>query len=241
MQVTQISVLFVKQAACVQVSGSDSADGPWLKAITERVMNIYCERLSGYAWCSQASLLPALALFCIPVTITSTTENVSLQRCTRLLDTCCRCIIASCSLTAFWTDTTVLRYQVDDTSRITSCIDNLAQVLVENLTGRSGNPDLALLADRLLHSMLLRFPQLLWSAPVMQALLVELQREEGALYLSGAKPRLTLARVLRIRRKKKQVPLPAWTWIIRVGIHFWFLTHKLSTSCSLGSNRGRYI
>jgi len=80
-----------------------------------------------------------------------------------------------------------------------------------------------LLADRLLHSMLLRFPQLLWSAPVMQALLVELQREEGALYLSGAKPRLTLARVLRIRRKTKKVPLPAWTWIIRVGIHFWSL------------------
>ncbi len=117
----------------------------------------------------------------------------------------------------------VLCYQVDDTSRITPCIDNLAQVLVENLTGRSGNPDLALLADRLLHSMLLRFPQLLWSAPVMQALLVELQREEGALYLSGAKPRLTLARVLRIRRKTKKVPLPAWTWIIRVGIHFWSL------------------
>ncbi|KAA6416579.1 MAG: phosphatidylinositol 4-kinase alpha-like, partial [Trebouxia sp. A1-2] len=113
-----------------QVLGSDNADGPWLKAITERVMNIYCERLSGYAW--------------------------------------------------------------------------------------SGNPDLALLADRLLHSMLLRFPQLLWSAPVMQALLVELQREEGALYLNGAKPRLTLARVLRIRRKKKKVPLPAWTWIIRI-------------------------
>lgn len=141
-----------------QVSGSDSADGPWLKAITERVMNIYCERLSGFAWCSQ----------------------------------------------------------VDDTSRITPCIDNLAQVLVENLTGRSGNPDLALLADRLLHSMLVRFPQLLWSSPVMQALLVELQREEGALYLSGAKPRLTLARVLRIRKKKKKVPLPAWTWIIRI-------------------------
>ena len=116
-----------------------------------------------------------------------------------------------------WTDTTVPHYQVDDTSRITPCIDNLAQVLVENLTGRSGNPDLALLADRLLHSMLVRFPQLLWSAPVMQALLVELQREEGALYLSGAKPRLTLASVLRIRRKKKKVPLPAWTWIIRVG------------------------
>lgn len=117
-------------------------------------------------------------------------------------------------------DATVPCDQVDDTSCITPCIDNLAQTLVENLTGRSGNPDLALLADRLLHSMLLRFPQLLWSAPVMQALLVELQREEGALYLNGAKPRLTLARVLRIRRKKKKVPLPAWTWIIRVGIHY---------------------
>lgn len=105
---------------------------------------------------------------------------------------------------------------MDDTSCITPCIDGLAQVLVENLTGRSGNPELALLADRLLHSMLLRFPQLLWSAPVMQALLVELQREEGALYLNGAKPRLTLARVLRIRRKKKKMPLPAWTWIIKV-------------------------
>ena len=106
--------------------------------------------------------------------------------------------------------------QVDDTGFITPCIDNLAKVLVENLTGRSGNPELAWLADRLLHSMVTRFPQLLWSAPVIQALLVELQREEGALYLTGGKPRLTLARVLRIRRKKKKVPLPAWTWLIKV-------------------------
>ncbi|KAL3141037.1 hypothetical protein ABBQ32_005551 [Trebouxia sp. C0010 RCD-2024] len=141
-----------------QVLGAASTDGPWLQAITERVMTVYCERLCGYAWSSQ----------------------------------------------------------VDDVSRTTPCIDNLAKVLVENLTGRSGNPDLASLADRLLHSMLARFPQLLWSAPVIQALLLELQREEGALYLTGAKPRLTLARVLRIRKKKKQVPLPAWTWLIKV-------------------------
>ena len=107
---------------------------------------------------------------------------------------------------------------MDDTSQITPCIDNLAKVLVENLTGRSGNPELASLADRLLHSLVACFPQLLWSTPVIQALLVELQREEGALYLNGAKPRLTLARVLRIRRKKKQAPLPAWTWIIKVGL-----------------------
>lgn len=106
--------------------------------------------------------------------------------------------------------------QVDDTILITPCIDNLAKVLVENLTGRSGNPELALLADRLLHSMVARFPKLLWSAQVIQALLVELQREEGAFYLTGGKPRLTLARVLRIRRKKKKVPLPAWTWLIKV-------------------------
>lgn len=107
--------------------------------------------------------------------------------------------------------------QLDDTSCITPCIDSLAQALVDNLTGRSGNPELALLADRLLNSMLQRFPQLLWSAPVVRSLLVELQREEGALYLSGpAKPRMTLARVLRIRRKKKAMPLPAWTWLIRV-------------------------
>ena len=105
---------------------------------------------------------------------------------------------------------------MDDTSQVTSCIDNLAKVLVENLTGRSGNPELASLADRLLHTLVAQFPQLLWSTPVIQALLVELQREEGALYLNGAKPRLTLARVLRIRRKKKQAPLPAWTWIIKV-------------------------
>ena len=108
--------------------------------------------------------------------------------------------------------------QVDDTSRITPCIDNLAKVLVENLTGRSGNPELASLADRLLHSMVARFPQLLWSAPVVRALLVELQREEGALYLTGAKPRLTLARVLRIRKKKNKVPLPAWTWLVKVSM-----------------------
>lgn len=105
---------------------------------------------------------------------------------------------------------------MDDSSLITPCINNLAKVLVENLTGRSGNPELASLADRLLHSMVARFPQLLWSAPVIQALLVELQREEGAMYLTGGKPRLTLARVLRIRRKKKKVPLPAWTWLIKV-------------------------
>lgn len=105
---------------------------------------------------------------------------------------------------------------MDDTSCIAPCIDNLAKVLVENLTGRGGNPELASLADRLLHSMVARFPQLLWSAPVIQGLLVELQREEGALYLTGAKPRLTLARVLRIRRKKKKVPLPAWTWLVKV-------------------------
>ena len=37
----------------LQVSGAASADGPWLKAITERVMSVYCERLSGYAWSSQ--------------------------------------------------------------------------------------------------------------------------------------------------------------------------------------------
>ncbi len=82
------SVSCIKQAACMQVLGSDSADGPWLKAITERVMNIYCERLSGYAWCSQASLLTALALFCIPVTATSTIGNASLQQCASPLDTC---------------------------------------------------------------------------------------------------------------------------------------------------------
>lgn len=107
--------------------------------------------------------------------------------------------------------------QVDDTSCITSCIENLAQALVDNLTGRSGNPELALLADRLLSTVLQRFPQLLWSVTVIRALLVELHREEGALYLTGpAKPRMTLARVLRIRRKKQAMPLPAWTWLTRV-------------------------
>ena len=121
-------------------------------------------------------------------------------------------------------------YKVDDSSFITPCIDNLAKVLVENLTGRSGNPELASLADRLLHSMVARFPQLLWSAPVIQALLVELQREEGALYLTGGKPRLTLARVLRIRRKKKKVPLPAWTWLIKVDL-------ALSAPCKLQVQR----
>lgn len=81
------SVSCIKQAACMQVLGSDSADGPWLKAITERVMNIYCERLSGYAWCSQASLLPALGFLCTPVPAMSTTANASLQQCTTPLDT----------------------------------------------------------------------------------------------------------------------------------------------------------
>ena len=121
--------------------------------------------------------------------------------------------------------------QVDDTSLINPCIDNLAKVLVENLTGRSGNPELASLADRLLQSMMARFPQLLWSAPMIQALLVELQREEGALYLTGGKPRLTLARVLRIRRKKKKVPLPAWTWLVKVQL-------ALSACCKLFSHAG---
>ncbi len=82
------SVSCIKQAACVQVLGSDSADGPWLKAITERVMNIYCERLSGYAWCSQASLLTALASFCIPVTASLITADASLQQCASPLDAC---------------------------------------------------------------------------------------------------------------------------------------------------------
>lgn len=122
-----------------------------------------------------------------------------------------------------------LAVQVDDTSCITPCVDSLAQALVNNLTGRSGNPELAPLADRLLNHMLQRFPQLLWSAPVIRSLLVELQREEGALYLTGpAKPRMTLARVLRIRRKNKKMPLPAWTWLIRVWSHNAQILYDLS-------------
>ncbi len=85
---SQSDLFLASTAGCMQVLGSDSADGPWLKAITERVMNIYCERLSGYAWCSQASLLTALGLFCILVTATSTTANASLQQCATPLDTC---------------------------------------------------------------------------------------------------------------------------------------------------------
>lgn len=108
---------------------------------------------------------------------------------------------------------------MDDTSLITPCIDKLAKVLVENLTGRTGSPELASLANRLLQALVARFPQLLWSTPLIQALLVELEREEGALYLNGAKHRPTLAQVLRIRRKQKQAPLPAWTWIVKVGHH----------------------
>ena len=40
---------------CLQVLGSNSPDAPWLKAITERVLAVYCDRLSGYAWTSQVS------------------------------------------------------------------------------------------------------------------------------------------------------------------------------------------
>ena len=42
----------------VQVLGSNSPDAPWLQAITERVMTVYCDRLSGYAWCSPVSHRP---------------------------------------------------------------------------------------------------------------------------------------------------------------------------------------
>ena len=121
-----------------------------------------------------------------------------------------------------------LTVQVDDTSCITPCTERLAQALVDNLTGRSGNPELALLAARLLGTLLQRFPQLLWSVALIRALLVELHREEGALYLTGpAKPRMTLARVLRIRRKKQAMPLPAWTWLARVCKQ----AHLACTSC----------
>ena len=47
----------------MQVLGAANPDGPWLKAITERVTAVYCDRLSGYAWCSQVHL-PVTSIFC---------------------------------------------------------------------------------------------------------------------------------------------------------------------------------
>ena len=50
----------ISHHGAMQVLGAASADGPWLKAVTERVMIVYCERLSGYAWCSPVSILLCL-------------------------------------------------------------------------------------------------------------------------------------------------------------------------------------
>ena len=62
----------------LQVLGSNSPDAPWLKAITERVLAVYCDRLSGYAWTSQVSSprCSCLAIVHTPAKLQHTPEHI---------------------------------------------------------------------------------------------------------------------------------------------------------------------
>ncbi|KAK9812698.1 hypothetical protein WJX72_002251 [[Myrmecia] bisecta] len=80
---------------------------------------------------------------------------------------------------------TAPQFAADDPDTLTTCCEALAQVLIDNLTRRSGNPDVARLANRLLLQLLAAFPSLYWSRAVLLALLDAVEADEDSNILAA--------------------------------------------------------
>ena len=71
------------------------------------------------------------------------------------------------------------RLQGDPEDDLIPCQEALAAVLIVNLTRRSGNPYVGVLADRLLASLFAQFGGLIWSKRVLNSLLEMVSVEEA--------------------------------------------------------------